>query len=86
MKVHILEPDDGSGWVKVADMTGDSGLVPATYLKTIDPEPSEGSTRSGARRRGKWYKGVTLAFTDIPYLRHSKFGRYTRIRGRTRTN
>ncbi|KAF9005437.1 hypothetical protein BDQ17DRAFT_1389780 [Cyathus striatus] len=31
--VHIIEHDDGSGWVKVADKTGSRGLVPATYLE-----------------------------------------------------
>ena len=56
MKVHILEPDDGSGWVKVADMTGDSGLVPATYLKSLDTEPSGGSTQGGTPKRGNGTK------------------------------
>ncbi|TFK39041.1 hypothetical protein BDQ12DRAFT_712547 [Crucibulum laeve] len=37
--VHVLEPDDGSGWVKVLDAAGSSGLVPATYL-----EEEEGSS------------------------------------------
>src|SRR6266498_5659190 len=52
MKVHSLEPDDGSGWVKVADMTGDSGLVPATYLNILHAEPSGESTQSSTARRG----------------------------------
>jgi len=30
--VHVLEEDDGSGWVKVADSDSNQGLVPATYL------------------------------------------------------
>ncbi|KAF8073423.1 hypothetical protein FPV67DRAFT_1605812 [Lyophyllum atratum] len=31
--VHVMEPDDGSGWVKVVDMQGSDGLVPASYLE-----------------------------------------------------
>ncbi|RDB15326.1 Protein BZZ1 [Hypsizygus marmoreus] len=30
--VYIVEPDDGSGWVKVADSRSRDGLVPASYL------------------------------------------------------
>ncbi|KAH7106916.1 hypothetical protein BKA62DRAFT_611651, partial [Auriculariales sp. MPI-PUGE-AT-0066] len=31
-EVDILEDDDGSGWVKVQDPEGQSGLIPASYL------------------------------------------------------
>jgi uncharacterized protein YgiM (DUF1202 family) len=31
--VHVIEEDDGSGWVKVTDSRGGKGLVPAAYLK-----------------------------------------------------
>ncbi|KAF7980468.1 hypothetical protein HWV62_37940 [Athelia sp. TMB] len=34
--VHVLEEDDGSGWVKVADERGGKGLVPASYIEMID--------------------------------------------------
>ena len=34
--VHVLEEDDGSGWVKVADDSGGKGLVPASYLEPLD--------------------------------------------------
>ncbi|KAI0755276.1 hypothetical protein C8Q80DRAFT_422803 [Daedaleopsis nitida] len=33
--VHVLEEDDGSGWVKVADDSGGKGLVPASYLEFL---------------------------------------------------
>ena len=33
MNVRVLEPDDGSGWVKVADQDANSGLVPASYIQ-----------------------------------------------------
>jgi len=44
--VHVLEEDDGSGWVKVADSGGTQGLVPATYLdnaREASYEPTEPS-------------------------------------------
>ncbi|GBE83192.1 hypothetical protein SCP_0502390 [Sparassis crispa] len=34
--VHVLEEDDGSGWVKVSDNSGGKGLVPASYLELED--------------------------------------------------
>lgn len=30
--VQLLEEDDGSGWVKIADSKGGKGLVPASYV------------------------------------------------------
>lgn len=34
MTVSVVEEDDGSGWVKVADLSsGEKGLVPATYVQ-----------------------------------------------------
>lgn len=49
-RVRILEPDDGSGWVKITnDETGDSGLVPATYVKGDGAEDDDApSTKSGS--------------------------------------
>lgn len=35
--VHVLEQDDGSGWVKVADESGGKGLVPASYVEIVSP-------------------------------------------------
>ncbi|TCD63247.1 hypothetical protein EIP91_005803 [Steccherinum ochraceum] len=37
--VRILEEDDGSGWIKVGDSSGGSGLVPASYIEVIADEP-----------------------------------------------
>jgi hypothetical protein len=39
--VHVLEEDDGSGWVKAADPDGNQGLVPATYLNGASGGPFE---------------------------------------------
>ncbi|TDL17213.1 hypothetical protein BD410DRAFT_776337 [Rickenella mellea] len=36
MHVHVIEEDDGSGWVKVADEQGGKGLIPASYVEPID--------------------------------------------------
>lgn len=41
--VRVLEEDDGSGWVKVADSEGENGLVPATYLEDASGWPLEKS-------------------------------------------
>jgi len=30
--MKVLEEDDGSGWVKVQDSEGMTGLIPASYL------------------------------------------------------
>lgn len=38
MSVHILEPDDGSGWVKIQGADGDIGLVPASYIEVSAAE------------------------------------------------
>ena len=34
--VKILEEDDGSGWVKVANTSGGKGLVPASYVEVVE--------------------------------------------------
>jgi hypothetical protein len=44
--VHVIEEDDGSGWVKVLDEDGGRGLVPASYIESGDvtqvPSPGTG--------------------------------------------
>ncbi|TFK23395.1 hypothetical protein FA15DRAFT_670509 [Coprinopsis marcescibilis] len=54
--LHMVEPDDGSGWVKVSNSKGRSGLVPATYIEeaesnSVSPGPSISSFGSGQRVR-----------------------------------
>ncbi|KXN83109.1 Protein BZZ1 [Leucoagaricus sp. SymC.cos] len=44
--VEVLEPDDGSGWVKVMDPRGKCGLVPASYIGPDDNSPNEGGSTS----------------------------------------
>ncbi|KAG6827113.1 hypothetical protein H0H92_013157 [Tricholoma furcatifolium] len=49
--VDVIEADDGSGWVKVADMQGKDGLVPASYLQHGDGRPPATQSSSGHRVR-----------------------------------
>jgi formin-binding protein 1 len=42
--VHIVEEDDGSGWVKVADGKGGKGLVPASYVEPHQDHSTAAST------------------------------------------
>ncbi|CAE6398076.1 unnamed protein product [Rhizoctonia solani] len=35
--IQVVEPDDGSGWVKVVNEQGVEGLVPATYIEVVTP-------------------------------------------------
>ncbi|KAJ7505127.1 hypothetical protein B0H11DRAFT_1976959 [Mycena galericulata] len=52
--VRVLEPDDGSGWVKVSDGQN-SGLVPASYVEYEDAAPSGGASEEGS---GQYVRGV----------------------------
>ena len=49
-RVRILETDDGSGWIKIInDETGNSGLVPVTYVKDDGAEDNGApSTKLGS--------------------------------------
>ncbi|KAH0586539.1 hypothetical protein H2248_007764 [Termitomyces sp. 'cryptogamus'] len=49
--VHVVEANDGSGWVKVADMQGKDGLVPASYLERVDPNSQTPATRGDSCQR-----------------------------------
>lgn len=44
----LLEPDDGSGWIKIKPTSGSAGLVPASYaqLNPKQPAPNRDSTAS----------------------------------------
>jgi len=60
----VLEEDDGSGWVKVADDSGGRGLVPASYVELLTSSQTPAiplSTKPGAPRSqgsGKYVRGV----------------------------
>jgi formin-binding protein 1 len=43
--VRLLEPDDGSGWVKIVNELGQDGLVPASYIELATSNPV-GTTRA----------------------------------------
>ncbi|KAF8817208.1 hypothetical protein BYT27DRAFT_7205072 [Phlegmacium glaucopus] len=51
MNVRILESDDGSGWVKVADRDGNSGLVPASYIQMVHGGSADTGKRLGSGER-----------------------------------
>jgi hypothetical protein len=42
--VKVLEEDDGSGWVKVANNSGGKGLVPASYVEVVGSEEESNVT------------------------------------------
>jgi len=51
--VNVLEPDDGSGWVKVTNTRGAGGLVPASYLDFDGAEASTPTNQQGSGQYGK---------------------------------
>jgi len=59
--VHVLEDDDGSGWVKVVDDGGGKGLVPASYVEFSEESEATSpvSLQSGPRQAsGKYVRGI----------------------------
>ncbi|CAL1712731.1 unnamed protein product [Somion occarium] len=61
--VQVIEEDDGSGWVKVADQSGGRGLVPASYIELTDnvgPSVSGNNTRGPrtSQGSGKFVRGL----------------------------
>ena len=52
--VKVLEEDDGSGWIKVANDSGGKGLVPASYVEMVGPEEkkSDVTPRASAQYGG----------------------------------
>ncbi|KAG8969201.1 hypothetical protein FRC03_004154 [Tulasnella sp. 419] len=59
--VNVLEPDDGSGWVKVSNPNGSSGLVPATYIQLDDPNGSANESTFATKSTpgsGRFVKGI----------------------------
>ncbi|KAK7469363.1 Protein BZZ1 [Stygiomarasmius scandens] len=53
--VNVLEPDDGSGWVKVTNTRGAGGLVPASYLGF---DGAEASTPANQQGSGQYVKAL----------------------------
>ena len=60
--VKVLEEDDGSGWIKVANSTGGKGLVPASYVEVIS---AEGSKSDVTPRTSAQY-GALVCFHRLP--------------------
>jgi hypothetical protein len=56
--VHIIEEDDGSGWVKVVDAKGGKGLVPATYIEISHSHPAATPLKTRSFGSGRYVKGL----------------------------
>jgi len=61
-QVQLLEEDDGSGWVKIADPRGGKGLVPATYVQIqaqgVQPTRPPPLAARPTQGSGKFVKGL----------------------------
>nr|GAT60101.1 predicted protein [Mycena chlorophos] len=59
--VQVIEPDDGSGWVKVSDGEN-TGLVPASYVETTT-EPAATTVQSASEEGSGEYVRAIYAYT-----------------------
>lgn len=74
--VTIVEPDDGSGWVKVASAGGKNGLVPASYLELggplstgpAPPPSHQGSGQFGEHQRECHGEEYERLLTSASYI------------------
>ncbi|KAK7048535.1 hypothetical protein R3P38DRAFT_1868987 [Favolaschia claudopus] len=55
--VQVVEPDDGSGWVKVSDGRN-AGLVPASYVEYEDAAGSTGAGGGSEEGSGEYVRGI----------------------------
>jgi hypothetical protein len=62
MLVHIVEEEDGSGWVKVSNNAGGKGLVPASYVEIVD---SADVQQSLSTSQGSGQYGKSMSFFDL---------------------
>jgi len=75
--VKILEEDDGSGWVKVANNSGGKGLVPASYVEVAGSEKESNITpRTSAQYGALIYLRCPLLPADSQPMvsSHSSWG------------
>ncbi|KAH9999595.1 hypothetical protein BJV74DRAFT_944693 [Russula compacta] len=56
--VRVVEEDDGSGWVKVADEAGGQGLVPASYVEAVDATQATSPATSHPLSPGQYVRGL----------------------------
>ncbi|KAL4250780.1 hypothetical protein ABKN59_006093 [Abortiporus biennis] len=56
--VQILEPDDGSGWIKISNPSGGKGLVPASYIEHDHNTEAKSSSTEKARASGKYVRAL----------------------------
>lgn len=60
--VKVLEEDDGSGWVKVANNSGGKGLVPASYVEEVGS-----GGKSGVTPRASAQYGTSIYLHHFPF-------------------
>jgi len=60
--VKVLEEDDGSGWVKVANKSGGKGLVPASYVEEVGS-----GKESNVTPRASAQYGTSVYFHHFPF-------------------
>ncbi|KDQ62593.1 hypothetical protein JAAARDRAFT_30501 [Jaapia argillacea MUCL 33604] len=53
MSVHVLEEDDGSGWIKVSNPNGGKGLVPASYIQYTEAQQAGAADPPQIRKAGR---------------------------------
>ncbi|CEL04671.1 Putative Actin polymerization protein Bzz1 [Aspergillus calidoustus] len=58
--VVVIEPDDGSGWMRVRSESSGEGLVPASYVDVL-PAQTPPSASSGAGRPGSTYSNSSAS-------------------------
>lgn len=58
----MIEDDDGSGWIKVADVKGGKGLVPASYIEMVEENaaPPQAPVTTKPKRLGSGKYGEDL--------------------------
>ena len=65
--MEVLEEDDGSGWVKVADEAGGKGLVPASYISVLDSasQAGVGESHGAGVKAGDYGKVISCYFAPF---------------------
>ncbi|OBZ68741.1 Protein BZZ1 [Grifola frondosa] len=78
--VQVLEEDDGSGWIKVADNAGGKGLVPASYIKVTDSSNSPSASTPSLGRPRQHASGNTVINFFLHEIPHDSTDLYA-VRG-----
>ncbi|KAJ4376184.1 Protein BZZ1 [Neocucurbitaria cava] len=63
-EVTIVEPDDGSGWIKVRDGSKE-GLVPASYVEVLTATPPTTASTFSSNRPDSTYSASSASTTNV---------------------